>query len=77
MKSTTNAFFIQETIDAEWEVYFGDGVVGSSLIDGNIIILSYVVTNGADANGANTFTSTSSIGGFADISVITQTAAAD
>ena len=77
VKSTTNAFFIQETIDAEWEVYFGDGVVGSSLIDGNIVILSYVVTNGADANGANTFTSTSSIGGFADISVATQTAAAD
>ena len=77
VKSTTNAFFIQETIDAEWEVYFGDGVVGSSLIDGNIVILSYVVTNGADANGANTFTSTSSIGGFANISVSTQTAAAD
>ena len=77
VKSTTNAFFIQETIDAEWEVYFGDGVVGSSLIDGNIVILSYVVTNGVDANGANTFTSTSSIGGFADISVATQTAAAD
>ena len=77
VKSTTNAFFIQETIDAEWEVYFGDGVVGSSLIDGNIVILSYVVTNGADANGANTFTSTSSVSGFADISVATQTAAAD
>ena len=77
VKSTTNAFFIQETIDAEWEVYFGDGVVGSSLIDGNIVILSYVVTNGADANGANTFTSTSNIGGFANITVTTQTAAAD
>ena len=77
VKSITNAFFIQETIDAEWEVYFGDGVVGSALTDGNIVILSYVVTNAADANGANTFTSTSSIGGFANISVSTQTAAAD
>ena len=77
VKSTTSAFFIQETIDAEWEVYFGDGIVGSSLIDGNIIILSYVVTNGDDANGANAFTSTSTIGGFSYISVATQTAAAD
>ena len=77
VKSTTSAFFIQETIDAEWEVYFGDGIVGSSLIDGNIIILSYVVTNGDDANGANAFTSTSTIGGFSNISVATQTAAAD
>ena len=77
VKSTTTAFFIQETIDAEWEVYFGDGVVGQTLIDGNIVILAYVVTNGDDANGANTFTSTSSIGGFSNISVTTQTAAAD
>ena len=77
VKSTTNAFFIQETVDSEWEVYFGDGVVGSALIDANIVILSYVVTNGTQANGANTFTSATAISGFADITVATQTAAAD
>jgi len=77
IKSTTNAYFIQETIDAEWEVYFGDGVVGSALDDGNIVILAYVVTNGIQANGANSFSSATSISGFADITVATQTAAAD
>ena len=77
VKSTTNAYFIQETVDSEWEVYFGDGVVGSALIDGNIVILSYIVTNGADANGANTFTSASSISGFSDITITTNTAGAD
>ena len=29
VKSTTNAYFIQETLEGEWEVYFGDGVVGT------------------------------------------------
>ena len=77
VKSTTNAYFIQETVDSEWEVYFGDGVVGSSLIDGNIVILAYVVTNAADANGANVFTSASSINGFSDITITTNTAGAD
>ena len=77
VKSTTSAFFIQETIDGEWEIYFGDGIVGKALTDGNIVILAYVVTNGDDANGANAFTSTSTIGGFSNISVATQTAAAD
>jgi len=77
VKSTTNAFFIQETVDSEWEIYFGDGVVGSALDDGNIVILAYVVTNGVQANGANSFTSATSISGFADITVVTQTAAAD
>ena len=77
VKSTTNAYFIQETIDSEWEVYFGDGIVGSAIDDGNIVILAYAVTNGVQANGANSFTSATSISGFADITVVTQTAAAD
>ena len=44
IKSTTNAYFIQETVEGEWQVYFGDGVVGTKPIDGNIVTLSYVVT---------------------------------
>ena len=76
VKSTTAAFFTQETTDAQWEVYFGDGVVGKALIDGNIITLKYVVTNKTDANGAAAFTSGSNIGGNSDISVVTATAAA-
>ena len=77
VKSTTNAYFIQETLEGEWEVYFGDGVVGTALIDGNIVNLSYVVTNGTAANGAKSFTAAGGISGFSNITVATQTAAAD
>ena len=76
VKSTTNAYFIQETLEGEWEVYFGDGVVGSALIDGNIVILAYVATNETEANGATAFTSASNISGFGDITVVTNTAGA-
>ena len=76
VKSTTNAYFIQETVEGEWQVYFGDGVVGTKPIDGNIIILSYVVTNGIDANGATAFTSSTNINGFGDFTIVTNTAAA-
>ena len=62
--STTTAFFCQETVDGEWEIYFGDGVVGKALVDGNIVILKYVVTNGVDANGAVSFVAGNSISGF-------------
>ena len=75
--STTNAYFIQETLEGEWQVYFGDGVLGTALIDGNIVQLSYVVTNGTAANGAQTFTAGTGIGGFSNINVGLQTAAAD
>ena len=77
VKSTTNAYFIQETLEGEWQVYFGDGVVGTALIDGNIVNLSYVVTNGTAANGAKSFTAAGGISGFSNITVSTQTAAAD
>ena len=73
---TTQTYFIQETVDSEWQIYFGDGVVGKSLIDGNIVILKYVITNGIDANGAVSFTADGGISGFADITTTTMTAAA-
>ena len=75
VKSDTTAFFVQETTQAEWEIYFGDGVVGKKLIDGNIVKVGYIVTNEAVANGATKFTSTSAIGGFVDITVTTKSAA--
>ena len=75
--STTNAYFTQETLEGEWEIYFGDGVLGTALVDGNIVQLSYVVTNGTAANGAQTFTAGTAINGFNNITVGLQTAAAD
>ena len=76
VKSTSTVFFTQETLDGEWEVYFGDGVVGQALIDGNIVQLSYVVTNGTAANGAQSFTAASALSGFNNISVVIQSVAA-
>ena len=76
VKSTSTVYFTQETLDGEWEIYFGDGVVGQSLVDGNIVQLSYVVTNGTAANGAQSFTAASALSGFNNINIALQTAAA-
>jgi len=75
VKPTTTAFFIQETLDDQWQIYFGDGVVGKSLVNGNIVIAKYVITNGPDANAATLFQSASNISGFSDITVTTASAA--
>ena len=76
VKSTSTVYFTQETLDGEWEIYFGDGVVGQSLVDGNIVQLSYVVTNGTAANGAQSFTAASALSGVNNINIALQTAAA-
>ena len=56
-------------------MYFGDGVVGAALSDDNIVILTYIVTNKLDANGASTFSNSGAIASVTDISIFTQSSA--
>ena len=72
VSSTSKVYFIQEGTDGRYEVYFGDGVTGFKLQDGNVITLEYIVTNKQVSNGASTFTLQGSVGGFTDVSITTQ-----
>ena len=71
----SNNYFLQESIDGKFEVYFGDGITGKKLSDGNVVRLRYVVTNKTDANGAQTFSTSSAISGVTDLSILTVTSA--
>ena len=70
LDSTSLKYFLQEVENGQYEVYFGDGITGKKPIDGNIIILDYVVTNGSLADGANIFTPASSVGGYSNVSAL-------
>lgn len=76
LTSTSTRYFIQEIEEGRFEVYFGDGISGKKPADGNIVTLSYVVTNGDDADGASTFVADSTIGGYSSVSVVTVSSAA-
>ena len=69
LDGTSKVYFLQEAENGQYEIYFGDGVIGKSLSDGNIIYISYVVTNKTEANGASAFSLSGSISGFVDITV--------
>ena len=71
LDSTSRVYFLQESDNGKYEVYFGDGVIGKALVDGNIVILEYVVTNKTEANGASSFALSGSIDGFSDVTVTT------
>ena len=73
--STSEVYFLQECDDGKFEVYFGDGIVGKAVSDNNVVVLSYVVTNKQEANGATTFNTTATISGITDITVATVSAA--
>jgi len=68
---TSKVYFLQEVDDGKFEVYFGDGVLGAAVSTGNIVILEYVVTNRDESNGASTFSLATTIGGFSDITITT------
>ena len=69
--ATSKVYFIQESQDGKYEVYFGDGVNGKSLSDGNIVILEYIVTNKAVSNSASSFSLSGNVGGFSDVTIAT------
>jgi hypothetical protein len=75
ISATSKVYFLQEMEDGKFEIYFGDDVLGNKLDDGNIVILEYIVSNKAEANGASVFTLSSNVGGFTDVSISTVSAA--
>ena len=48
--STSRVYFLQEVSDNKYEIYFGDDVVGAKVDDGNLIVVSYLVSSGEIAN---------------------------
>ena len=55
VNSTTKSYFLNEIEDENYELFFGDGVLGKKLENGQFIEVSYLVTNGPATNGARTF----------------------
>lgn len=62
--SNSAVYYIQESRNGKYAIYFGDGVVGKKLVDGNQLIVTYVRTDGAAANKANSFVLADQVGGF-------------
>jgi len=54
--STSEIYLIQEVQDEKYELLFGDGYFGKTLDNGNVVDVSYVITDGKEGNGAANFT---------------------
>ena len=50
LTSTTKSYWIQELENGQFEVVFGDNILGKKPDPGNVIILDYIVCSGSDAN---------------------------
>ena len=77
LDSTSKVYFLQEVENGRFEVYFGDGVLGEAIADGNIVILDYITCNLDEPNGATSFTLNGTVGGFANVTITTLNNAAN
>ena len=71
LDSTSKVYFLQEVENGRFEVYFGDGVLGQAIADGNIVILDYITCNRDEPNGATSFTLSGTVGGFSNVTITT------
>lgn len=69
LDGTSKVYFLQESLNGTYEIYFGDGVVGKTLNYGNIVNISYLSTEGFAAEGANSFVLMDNIGQYPASSV--------
>ena len=55
LDGTSEVFFVEEIEDENYEIFFGDGIFGKKLENGNFIEVSYLLTSGDASNGARSF----------------------
>jgi hypothetical protein len=75
LDGSSEVYFLQEALNGNYEIYFGDGILGKKLTDGNIVIVNYISTEGTGAAGANSFVLMDTVSGYGASSVVSVTPA--
>ena len=74
IQSSSKVFYTQENEEEFLEIYFGDGVLGQGLIDGDQINVTYIIVDEFHVENASLFSMTDSINGFPNATITTTTA---
>lgn len=65
-----NYYIINETYDGNWQIIFGDDILFKKIKNNNVVIVSYLITDGEEADGIYDFTS-ENINGYIDFNIET------
>jgi hypothetical protein len=69
LTSTSLVYFLQEAINGNYQIYFGDGILGQKLSDGNIVTVDYISTSGTSGGLANNFVLMDTPGNYSSVTV--------
>lgn len=76
VSNTDTVYWVEENPDGQYQVVFGDDVIGKRLDVDNVVLASYLACSGDLPNGASTFTFVGTLGGETNVSVTTENRAA-
>lgn len=65
----SKVYFLQELNNGNYEISFGDDILGKELSDGNVVTVSYIATDGNRATGANNFLLMDRVLGYTSVSI--------
>lgn len=72
INSLSTSYFIQETQDGLFQIYFGGGVIGKQPTNGNVIDVDYITSVALDkANGCSNFKLNGNLNGFTNLNILT------
>lgn len=77
LTDTSNVYFVQGYSSNQYELVFGDGVLGRALTNGNLVKVIYRDTLGDLGNGAYAFAKSNNIQGYSSITISSVAAAVD
>jgi hypothetical protein len=67
--STSKVFWVEENNEGQYQLVFGDDNVGASLTPGNIVTVTYIVSEGSAPNGARDFSLVGTIDGEDEVTI--------
>lgn len=61
IETNSPVYFLEEVEDGKYEIFFGDGITGAALNNGNLIYIEYLISAGSNANDIQSVLLASSI----------------
>lgn len=69
VSSDSKVYYLDETRNQKYKIYFGDNIIGKKLSDGNIVIVSYLICNGEAANKATALSLLDNVSGLSSATI--------
>lgn len=71
--ATSKVYYMDETRDGKYQIYFGENIIGKALDNGNIVIVTYIVTSGIEGNGLRSFQMMDTVPGYVpNVSIVSE-----